>query len=475
MHVGFNKAMMKKRQSRRTLRVSGNVSAKIQFLLDVILVEVMLFISLYINHVPYVNIYHYPVVLTPLLMWFIYSNSGVYRRHSSRTHRVTNIFFAWVKVGVILIIMGFIFKVSEDYSRAVILSWWMLAVLLQIMAHLGANILAEKRQKNQVIPALLVGNSQLGSYLAEEINKNPWTAHEIIGVISDDRDDRESWTAKELPRLGGLNELYDMVVKHNIRRVYFALPLNLSHKVREMQLDLVDLNIDIIWAPDIFDFHMVSPSVKEVAGIPLYYLSENPMIEGAWVSKMILDKVVAVMALIFLSPIMLIAALAIKLSSLGPVFYRQERHGLDGEIFQVLKFRSMTVHEETDGQVSQATKGDIRVTKVGHFLRKSSIDELPQIFNVPKGEMSLVGPRPHARAHNDFYADKINAYMSRHRVLPGMTGLAQVNGCRGETDAIEKMEKRVEYDLAYINNWTIWLDIRIMLKTFYTLFSKNAY
>jgi len=269
--------------------------------------------------------------------------------------------------------------------------------------------------------------------------------------------------------------LRGMVQKYQIRRVYFALPMKTAHQVRDLQLQLIDLNVDIVWAPDIFGLHMISPSVREVAGVPLYYLSESPLVEGARVSKMLMDKSLTLIALIVLAPFMLVIALAVKLSSPGPLLFKQERHGLDGKIIRVMKFRSMRVHDEPDGVITQATQNDCRVTPVGKFLRRSSLDELPQLFNVLMGDMSLVGPRPHATAHNDYYAHKIDAYMSRHRILPGITGLAQVNGFRGETDTLEKMEKRVEYDLTYINNWSIWLDVRILIKTVYTLFSKNAY
>jgi len=319
----------------------------------------------------------------------------------------------------------------------------------------------------------LVGNSKMGRYLAEHINKNPWMTHKIVGVISDDTDD--PWDFDGLPKLGSLDELRNMVEKYEIRRVYFALPMKTSHQVRDLQMQLIDLNVDIVWAPDIFGLHMISPSVRELAGVPLYYLSESPLVEGARLSKMLMDKTLTLIALLLLAPVMIGAAIAVKLSSPGPVLFRQERHGLDGKIIGIFKFRSMKVHQEQKGLVTQASKGDSRITAVGAFLRKSSIDELPQLFNVLKGDMSLVGPRPHAKAHNHFYADKIVAYMSRHRILPGITGLAQVNGYRGETDTLEKMEKRVEYDLTYINNWSIWLDIRIMIKTVFTLLSKNAY
>lgn len=241
-------------------------------------------------------------------------------------------------------------------------------------------------------------------------------------------------------------------------------------------MELIDLNVDVVWAPDIFGLHMLSPSVREIAGVPLYYLSESPLVGGARISKMLMDKSLALIALIVLAPVMIGAAIAVKCSSPGPIFFYQQRHGLDGDIIRVLKFRSMQLQKEKEGElVKQVTRDDQRVTKVGSFLRRSSIDELPQLINVLKGDMSLVGPRPHAKSHNQFYSHKIHAYMSRHRILPGIIGLAQVNGYRGETDTLEKMEKRVEYDLTHINNWSIWLDFRILIKTVYTLLSKNAY
>lgn len=468
--------------SRKMLRSSWTVSSRLQLLLDVAVVEISLFLCvlpkwLQLKDTQDFTFYYYPAVIAPILMWLIYSNAGIYRRFSGKISRALKLSWAWSKVMAILIIWAFITKDSEDFSRQVIISWFFLATLLQIAAHIGINhyIHIYILKNRQTIASILVGNSPLGGHLAEHINNNPWTAHKIVGVISDVKEADEVWHIKGLPRLGSMDELRAMVEQYSIRRVYFALPIEASHQIRDLQLMLIDLNVDIIWAPDIFGLHMISPSVKEVAGVPLYYLSESPMVEGARISKLALDKVVSLIALVLFSPIMLMVAVAVKTTSPGPLFFRQERHGLDGRMIHVLKFRSMMVHEEKEGGVTQAKKGDARVTKVGAFIRKTSLDELPQLFNVLKGEMSLVGPRPHAKEHNHFYADKIDAYMSRHRILPGMTGLAQVNGYRGETDTLEKMEKRVEYDLAYINSWSIWLDIRIMIKTAVSLLSKNAY
>ena len=463
---------------RRMLQTNASVASKLQLVLDIVLVDALLYLIAYLKGIHDFSIYHFPAIVTPVLMWLIYSNSGVYRRFSGNMSRSAAVMWAWAKVAAMLIVLAFLVKASEAYSRQVIITWICVSAIMQSVVHtvMESVIRTYKAKYVQPIPSLMVGNSRMGGYLAAHINRNPWIAHKIVGVISDDDGSEEqTWHFSGLPKLGDLDDLRSMVEKYEVKRVYFALPMKTSHQVRELQMQLIDLNVDIVWAPDIFGLHMTSPSVREVAGVPLYYLSESPLVEGARVSKLIMDKVLASVALVLLAPVMIGAAIAVKFSSPGPVFFRQERHGLDGKIIGVLKFRSMKVHQESEGVVKQATKHDARVTPVGAFLRKSSIDELPQLFNVLKGEMSLVGPRPHAREHNHYYADKIVAYMSRHRILPGMTGLAQVNGYRGETDTLEKMEKRVEYDLAYINNWSIWLDIRIMIKTVFTLLSKNAY
>ena len=245
--------------------------------------------------------------------------------------------------------------------------------------------------------------------------------------------------------------------------------------IKPLYLKLVDENIDIIWAPDIFGVNLLNHSIREIAGIPLICLSETPMLGTNAFIKLLFDRVFATIALLGLAPLMLLTALLIKITSRGPVFFRQERHGFDGRVFHILKFRTMIVHEEENGVVTQAIKNDERFTPIGKFLRRTSIDELPQLLNVLAGSMSLVGPRPHAVAHNLLYSNKIAAYMTRHRIKPGLTGLAQVNGYRGETDTLEKMSGRVEYDLAYINNWSIWLDIQIILRTVFVLFGKNVY
>jgi Undecaprenyl-phosphate glucose phosphotransferase len=216
--------------------------------------------------------------------------------------------------------------------------------------------------------------------------------------------------------------------------------------------------------------------MSEVAGMPVLNLTASPMVGFARFLKGLEDRALALLILLLVSPLMVAIAIGIKLSSPGPVLFKQKRHGWDGKPITVWKFRTMQVHQEENGKVTQATRNDSRVTKLGALLRRTSVDELPQFFNVLQGKMSIVGPRPHAIEHNEFYKDSINQYMLRHKVKPGITGWAQINGYRGEIDNLEKMEKRIEYDLFYIENWSIWFDLKIIAATLIKGFiNKNAY
>jgi len=275
--------------------------------------------------------------------------------------------------------------------------------------------------------------------------------------------------------VGGVGDLPAIIASRNIKRVYIALSMNDSGRLVDICRRLQDSNTDIIWAPDIYAIDMLNYTVGGLGGIPIISFSETPLIGRNVFLKTVLDFTVASSLLILASPLMLLTAVLIKLSSPGPVLFKQQRHGWYGDIITIYKFRSMKLHEEEGGSVTQATKDDARITWFGKIIRRTSIDELPQLFNVINGSMSIVGPRPHAVAHNKYYGENIKDYMRRHRVKPGLTGLAQVNGLRGRTQSIEAMEKRVRNDLEYINNWSIWLDIKIMIKTVFVLCSKNAY
>ena len=257
--------------------------------------------------------------------------------------------------------------------------------------------------------------------------------------------------------------------------MWLALPLKESEKIQRIQSELEDTATSVYLVPDFFGLKLASYHVDFVAGTPVMHMSTHSIEGFNGAVKRLMDFTAALLALLILSPLLLATAALIKLESKGPVFFKQRRYGQDGRIILVWKFRSMTVTEDSD-VVTQATKNDSRVTKVGAVIRKFSIDELPQLINVLLGNMSLVGPRPHAVAHNEYYRKKVPGYMVRHQIKPGITGLAQVNGCRGETREICDMEKRVKYDLEYIRNWSVMLDIWIILKTVGTLFNvKNTY
>lgn len=249
----------------------------------------------------------------------------------------------------------------------------------------------------------------------------------------------------------------------------------MKRKLKKVVSELSDTTCSVLLIPDIFTFNILQSRTEEINGVPVVPLYESPLSGINMVFKRLEDIIVSLSILIVISPVLLIIACAVKFTSPGPVIFRQIRYGMDGKSIKVWKFRSMTVMEN-DNNVTQATKHDLRVTKVGKFLRRTSLDELPQFFNVLFGQMSVVGPRPHAVSHNEQYRTLIKGYMLRHKVKPGITGLAQVNGWRGETDTLDKMQKRVEYDLLYIRNWSIWLDLKIIFLTIFKGFvNKSAY
>ncbi|HGY6561713.1 TPA: undecaprenyl-phosphate glucose phosphotransferase, partial [Escherichia coli] len=260
-----------------------------------------------------------------------------------------------------------------------------------------------------------------------------------------------------------------------IDRIYIAMSMRDESKIKDVVRKLTDTTCSVLLIPDIFTFNILQSRTEEINGVPVVPLFDSPLNGINMVFKRLEDIIVSSLILILISPILLVIATAVKTTSKGPVIFRQVRYGMDGKPIKVWKFRSMTVMENDD-KVIQATKNDIRVTKVGKFLRSTSLDELPQFFNVLFGQMSVVGPRPHAVSHNEQYRSLIQGYMLRHKVKPGITGLAQINGWRGETDTLEKMEKRIEYDLLYIRGWSIWLDLKIIFLTVFKGFiNKSAY
>jgi putative colanic acid biosynthesis UDP-glucose lipid carrier transferase len=322
----------------------------------------------------------------------------------------------------------------------------------------------------------LVGVTDVGLQLAQSIQQSPELGMEVIGFYDDRPEARTADLPTELgARLGNIDELVEQTRSGKIQTIYITLPMRAEKRIRDVLDRLSDSTATVYFVPDFFVFQLLHARWSNIQGLPVVSIFENPFYGVDGIVKHALDFLLACCLIVALSPLLLAIALAVKLTSSGPVFFRQRRYGMDGREILVWKFRSMRVCEDGD-RVVQATQGDARLTPIGGFLRKSSLDELPQLFNVVAGQMSLVGPRPHANAHNELYRKQIQGYMLRHKVRPGITGLAQVNGWRGETDTLEKMEKRIACDHQYIREWTLWLDLKILVRTISVVFSrKNAY
>lgn len=418
--------------------------------------------------------FHYRVlaILTLLVSAPAYSATHVYYKRHHHINGLIRLFLGWTLTLTCLSTIGFITKSSELFSRETLIIWALAGYVIQIPPYLLLHSLSKyyHQRINHHYNSLIIGSDGTALKLADSfIQQNHFP---LVGVVSaspfEDMDNSSLI-------VGELSQLRALITEHNIRRLYIALSLQEAQRIEALYIDLLDLNVDVVWVPDLDSMMLLNHSVSEVGGRPAIHLNESPLTSypTAALSKALMERSLSLSAIVCLSPLLILIALAVKLSSPGPVLFKQQRHGWNGKVINVWKFRSMKVHD--DKHVQQASRNDSRVTAVGRFIRRTSLDELPQLFNVLYGDMALVGPRPHAVAHNDYYTGKIHAYMARHRIKPGITGLAQISGCRGETDTIEKMQKRVEIDLDYINNWSLWLDIKIMIKTPLTLISKDIY
>lgn len=394
-------------------------------------------------------------------------------RGSPIRRQAGTILAAWLPMLLGLLLAGYAIKISAFYSRRVLLTWMVLGPLVLIFWRvLLRGLLGWLRRRGLNLKRVAIaGCTPTGQRIARLIADSPWMGLEFIGFY----DDAAVSTNTSLPPVSGtLDELVATASAGRVQWVYIALPLREEERISRLAVQLADTAAAVYFVPDLFVFNLLHARLFSFGDLPVVSLFDNPFYEAAGWLKRGEDLLLSLLLLPFFLPIMGGIALLIRLDSGGPIFFVQHRYGLDGREIPVLKFRSMTVQE--DGAVVQAVRGDPRVTRVGRWLRRFSLDELPQIFNVLAGQMSLVGPRPHAVAQNEYYRRVIPGYMLRHRVKPGITGWAQVNGWRGETDIEEKMAQRLEYDLDYIRNWSLWLDVKILVLTLWRLFSDpNAY
>ena len=423
------------------------------------------------------------------LVSVLYDRYAIYRTSSNFSSKIFSLFNAWTISFLVLFLLGFLTKQSTVYSRAFIVELYVVGFLLQAAIHLATRLITQSFNKHAHTKdnVIIVGQGQLANYLEHKITSNPWLHQNVIGTVAIEeelkRNRRNQKTAlneyETSPsiQLGKVSELPVLIDTHEITTIYIVTPLESSKVLEELYFVLLDKHVSIHWIPDIFSLRLINHSVREIAGIPVITLSETPLTGISRVTKSIEDKVLSILILLTISPILFVVAIAIKLDSPGPVFFRQKRAGWNGKTFSIWKFRSMRADQQVinEKELKQAEKSDPRVTKVGAFIRKTSLDELPQLFNVLTGDMSLVGPRPHALQHDEVYAKGISDYYARHNIKPGITGLAQVRGFRGETKEIDQMTKRIESDIEYINNWSIWLDLSILARTITAFTGKGAY
>ncbi|RQH02200.1 undecaprenyl-phosphate glucose phosphotransferase [Paraburkholderia dinghuensis] len=403
---------------------------------------------------------------------------GVYQswRGRSAVRFLSHVTLAWGSVAALTLVMAFAAHITDLVSRLWFTSW----VGSTAAAMLGARLIvraALSRARNagmNLRHVAIVGCGEHCQDIVETIRRAPATG--FRASVAFDARPSDGVKISGVPAFRTIEPFVDFVRRNGIQEIWLALPLceerTLLRFVNAFRDDLVNVR----FIPDVRSLALFGSAMIDLVGMPAINLVASPFPAHAMVKKEVFDRVFASIALIALTPIFIVIAIAVKCSSPGPVFFTQKRMGADGRVFRIHKFRTMRVHAETAGQVRQATRGDPRITRVGAFLRRTSLDELPQFYNVLRGEMSVVGPRPHAIEHDELYRKIVSGYIHRYRIKPGITGWAQVNGFRGETDRVEKMVSRVEHDLYYLHHWSFALDMRIVAATVVKgLVNRNAY
>lgn len=419
------------------------------------------------------------MTMTILLFHFVGEITGMYRnwRGVSVDKEVMCAILTWLITIPVLVTVVALFGIGS-ITIPFLTRWLALTLACMTITRValrGVQAFLRKRGYNTRGFAV-IGVNDLAFRVAKNIENTPEMGLNLKGFYDDRSEDR---TPEIDPRIGeqigDMDELIEHARSGEVSMIYITFPMRAENRIRSILDRLADTTASVYLVPDFFVFELLHSRWTDIGGLPAVSVFENPFYGVDGIVKRVLDVIVAGILLLVLSIPMIIIAILVKSSSSGPVFFRQKRYGLDGREILVWKYRSMKVCEN-GAAVKQATRNDSRITPIGGILRKTSLDELPQLFNVLNGTMSLVGPRPHASAHNEQYRSQIHGYMLRHKVRPGITGLAQVNGYRGETDTLEKMERRVECDHQYIREWSLLMDIKILFRTIFVVFSKqNAY
>ena len=406
-----------------------------------------------------------PAYLLLSVIVFALTFPSEYRLEKSFASSTLDILLNWIWIAGILWLMGFSTGYYREFSRHALIAWVWLApltelVFTQVLRWTAPFLLNVQGPRQR---AIILGMNEQGVALADRFAHSKFSRVEFCGFIDGRSPER---LPSETPHilLGTMTNLAELVKLHQIQLIYLSLPMASQPRILHILDELKDTTASIYFVPNMFVTDLIQGRTSSACGMPVISVCETPFLGINGMIKRGSDILFASLILLLIFPLLMVIAVMVKLGSPGPIIFRQRRYGLDGEEIVVYKFRTMTVVEDGD-KVTQAQKNDKRITPLGAVLRRTSLDELPQFINVLQGRMSIVGPRPHAVSHNELYRKLIKGYMVRHKVKPGITGWAQVNGYRGETETLDKMQHRIDFDLNYLRNWSLRLDIRIIMKT----------
>ena len=457
------------------LRTNHALVSIIHRLLDIVVILASLFLAnTYLNE-SWLLVHSSSAILAALLFQFISEVGALYIswRGLSLFKELKKTTIHWILTAFIFYLVVSFFQ-QEIFSEKLQIIWLVFGLFSLIAYRIVVRLfLSNFRSKGfNTRSFVIAGGGDLGQKLLNKISSNQSLGLVFKGYY-DDRNENKS--SENIQIKGDLEKLVAECKQGDIDRVYITMPMRAEKRIKWLISELADSTASVYLVPDIFIFELLHARGDVIAGIPTISIYDSPIDGSNAIIKRIEDLALSIIILLLIAPLLLVISLAVKLTSPGPILFKQTRYGIDGKAIKVWKFRSMTVMEN-GAKVTQAKKNDVRLTSIGSFLRSKSLDELPQFFNVLQGRMSIVGPRPHAVAHNEEYRTIISGYMLRHKVKPGITGWAQVNGWRGETDTLKKMEKRIEYDLDYIRNWSLGFDIKIVIATAFKSFvDKSAY
>ena len=451
------------------------VIAGLQMIVPALIAVALLYIILDLYHIPVDQSYNSMAALVALLALLLPRPPHTVQNQlaSNSIPIAMGVVVRWMVLLAALLAIGYATKFSAHYSRRAVLTWAVLGPAFIVIATLALQEVMRRflRDPANARETVLAGCTESSLALARRLRHSPDFGMKVHGFFDDRGRERLNLDLDpEVQLLGRLNDLPTYVRANKVDVIFIALPVRQVTRIIELIDQLRDTTASMYYLPDIAVFDLIQARSMVIEGIPALSMCESPFFGYRAIAKRATDVLISATALLLAAPLMLAITILVGLSTRGPVIFRQRRYGLNGEEIMVYKFRTMTVTD--DGPtIVQATKSDSRTTRVGRFLRRYSLDELPQLMNVLSGQMSLVGPRPHAVAHNELYRKLIKGYMLRHKVKPGITGLAQVNGLRGETRTVEQMEARVRFDLEYLRNWSLELDLQILAKTVLSVFN----